>query len=273
MLKIIKSHLKRFKPHYLFLRGFFIQVNMKNRKLKNLYFLTMQKSGSQWVRQIFNDRRLKSKTKLLEYPQHRYELNEFHQKFPIGTFVPGLYMSYDLYEEIKKPTQYKTICIIRDPRDIVISWYFSMLKTHKLMGKVGKYRSVLKEKSFDDGIHYCIDELSIKFMAMRTWINNSDDDNMIFIKFEDLVHKSKDTFTKIFMKCGINISEQEIENILNEYSKDRMRKKDLATRKDKSESHYRKKSSKHVDYFKEEHYKHFYNVTGNLIDILGYKRN
>jgi len=49
-------------------------------------------------------------------------------------------MSYDLYEEIQKPERYRTIYVQRDPRDVIVSWYWSMLETHVLMGKVGKYR-------------------------------------------------------------------------------------------------------------------------------------
>lgn len=238
----------------------------------NLFILTMQKSGSQWIKRVLNDKRVKKKSNLYLYPQHRYEWNQFHEKFPRGVFVPGLYMSYDLYEEIKKPKNHKTLCIMRDPRDIVISWYFSMLKTHALMGKVGRYRKALKNMDIDEGLHYCIDELSIKFIAMRTWINNKNDKNLYIIRFEDLTKDPDEAFKKIFKYLNININESEIRKINKKYSKENMRKKDLENRQDKSDSHYRIKGSKHSDYFKERHYEHFYNVSGDLVTALGYEK-
>ncbi|NGP75940.1 sulfotransferase domain-containing protein [Balneolaceae bacterium YR4-1] len=257
------------KKLLLFVRGIFYR---ERNTPTNLYHLTIQKSGSQWVKHILSDKRFRAKSKLKKYPQHRYEWNEFHQIFPKGTFVPGLYMSYDLYEEIQKPNNYKTICIIRDPRDIVVSWYYSALKTHALIGKVAKYREALTSMDIDTGLHYGIDELSMKFMAMRTWINNKDDENMLIIKFEDLTSNPLESFFKISKWCSFDLSKRELKEILDSYTKEKMRKKDLKKRKVKSESHYRTKSSNHTMYFKEEHFKHFYNVTGNLIDVLGYER-
>lgn len=252
------------------IRGIFY-INVSSTP-ENLYILTMQKSGSQWIKQVLNDRRIKKKTNLYLYPQHRYEWNEFHEKFPRGVFVPGLYMSYDLYEEIKKPTNHKTLCIMRDPRDIVVSWYFSMLKTHGLMGKVHKYRTELNNLDIDDGLHYCIDQLSIKLMAMRTWINNQHDSKIIIIKFEDLTSSPILKFEELFNFLNINFDKNELDTIISDYSKEEMRKKDLEKRKDKTSSHYREKSSSHASYFKKEHYDHFYEVTGNLVEVLGYER-
>jgi len=269
MKSYIKTVRKEFWKFFLKIRSKFVPDN--GRSISNLYLLTMQKSGSQWIKQVLNDRYILKKSGLKLYPQHRYEWTEFHHKFPKGTFVPGLYMSYDLYEEIEKPSQYKTICVVRDPRDIVVSWYFSMLKTHGLMGKVYKYRKALKKITIDEGLHYCIDELALKFSAMRTWFNNTNDPNMLIVKFEDLVQYPTTTFSKVFEFCNIEITKGELESVLSRYTKEKMRENDLKRRTDKSDSHYRVKRSKHSDYFTEEHYNHFYKVTGNLTDVMGYE--
>ncbi|MCF8096137.1 MAG: sulfotransferase domain-containing protein [Desulfobacteraceae bacterium] len=252
----------------------FINIARKfNPPIENIYFATIQKSGSQYIKQVFSDKRIQYYTKLLTYPQHRYEWDEFHKKFPKGTFVPGLYMSYDLYEEIEKPKSYKTFYVMRDPRNIVVSWYYSMMKTHKLMGKVGRYRKELQKLSFKEGLHYCIDALSIKFMAMRTWKNNENDPAVLILKFEDLKENPYSEFLRIFEHCGINIPHEVLKSVLSDYTKDKMREKDLANRVDITESHYRKTESKHQEVFEADHYKHFYQVTGNLVEILGYEKS
>lgn len=88
MKKIILSLRNRLWLFLLYVRG--ISFKEKSSRLSNLYLLTMQKSGCQWIKQILNDKRIKAKTKLMIYWQNRYEWNEFNQKFPKGTFVPGL---------------------------------------------------------------------------------------------------------------------------------------------------------------------------------------
>jgi hypothetical protein len=51
-----------------------------------------------------------------------------------------------------------------------------------------------------------------------------------------------------------------------------MREKDLNKRLDNSESHYKKQNSDWREVFTKNHEDLFYQITGNLIDILGYKR-
>lgn len=235
----------------------------------NIYFATTQKAGSTWVKNIFNDPRIKKYTMLDIYPQHRYEWDQFHKKFPRNTFVPGLYMSYDLYEEIIKPKNYKSIYITRDPRDIVVSWYHSMLKTHRLMGKVKKYRDELEQLSFDDGISYSIKALSFKFSAMRTWFI-SKDPNVLILKFEYLTEKPLEGFKKIFEHCEIEIPDNELEIILDDYTKEKMRMNDIKKRTEKKDSHYRKKRSSYKDSFTETHLELFNEINGDLLKVLNY---
>jgi hypothetical protein len=101
---------------------------------QNIYHASVQKTGSHWVKSIFSDPRIRRYTHLHSYPGHRYEWTEFHTRFPKYHFVPGLFISYGSYEEIRKPEHYKTFYIIRDPRDIVVSGYCSIRVPHRLAG-------------------------------------------------------------------------------------------------------------------------------------------
>ena len=238
--------------------------------IKNVYHACIQKTGSQWIKCIFNDKDIKSITGLETYPQFRYEWGEFVKKFPKNTFVPGLYVPYQLYKEIKKPNIYKTFYVIRDPRDVLISWYYSIKYTHSPTGSVPRHRSELKRLDEPKGIEYSIHHLQLKFSFMRTWWENSGDENVLIVRFEELTQDPVKEFKKIFDHCGINISSRKLSTVLNKYTKEKMRKRDLRNRQGER-SHYRRNKKDWREMFEDRHIDLFQNVNGDLVDRLGYK--
>lgn len=238
--------------------------------IQNLYFPTIQRSGSQWMKEVFTDVRIRRYTGLRLQPQRRYEWGEFVKRFPLYTFVPGLYVSYDLYEEIDKPERYRTFFVMRDPRSLTVSWYHAMRKTHVLMGKVGKYREDLERLDFNDGISYCIRALTGKYADMRTWMDHRDDPNVTILKFEDMDKDSTAAVDRILKKCGFEVPPDVLAEVMKNYTKSEMRKRDPRTQTDPNGSHYRVTTSDHRDVFTKEHYQLFRDVTGNLATYLGF---
>ena len=217
-----------------------------------------------------SDKRVITKSGLRIHPQFRYEMGNFKSKFPKYTVVPGLYIPYHLYREIEKPKKYKTIYIIRDPREVVISWYHSMKYTHGLMGSVPIHRKRLKKVNKEEGVKYCINHLQWKFSFVRSWINNSNQGEILIVRFEDITENPIDEWQKIFQHCKININKNETKKILQSYTKEKMRKKDL-NKRSKSKSHYRRKKEEWEDVFTPEHINTFKNVNGNIVEELGYR--
>ncbi|MHB1828457.1 MAG: sulfotransferase domain-containing protein [Steroidobacteraceae bacterium] len=244
----------------------------RRRTIDNLYLATVQKCGSQWVSAIFNDRRMRAHTGLVRMPQRYYEYGEHVSRFPRGFFVPGLYVSYQTFENfIEKPENYRVVYVYRDPRDLVISDYYSTLKTHEDNPAVVRLRTRLKSMSKEDGIKYMI-KYNDKFSVLRSWVElGTVDKKIMFVKFEELTEEPVASFRKILAHCDVEMSDETLMDILQEYTKDRMRKRDLAGRADKSESHYRFQASSHLEEFNDDHYVIFRAVTGNLLEVLGYQ--
>lgn len=268
--KSTRTFKKELLKGFLFLRGY-VKSFVAPRRIENIFHAAIQRTGSQWIKAVFSDQRIIKHTRLLVYPQHRYEWNEFQERFPEFTFVPGLYISYPAFEEIVKPRSWKAFYVLRDPRDVVVSWYYSMLETHALMGKVPKHRKVLRQLSFEEGISYSIKVLNLKFQFMRTWVYNSSDPNVLLVRFEDLVTDPFEGFVTIFNFCQIDIPDQVLKTVLEDYTKEEMRRRDLQGRIG-SKSHYRETSADWREIFTDKHKQLFYAITGNLIETLGYSR-
>lgn len=253
---------------FYYMREQIKQLYAQGNSTQNIYHACIQKTGSQWIRKVFKDIRVQKYTGLLCYPQHRYEMGEFKKSFPKYTFVGGLYLPYELYDEIVKPKSYRTFYVLRDPRNVIISWYYSMLETHKLMGRVDKHRRKLKKMGFEDGISYCIRAQQLKFSFVKSWIFNNDQDVLI-VRFEDLVNNPLKGFKEIFNHCEVDIPEAELSIILNDYRKSKMREKDLEKNK-REESHYRTLKTDWKEVFTRKHEAIFQEVNGDLVKILGY---
>lgn len=262
----------------LFLRDVYARLEriryLGRRKLDNLYLATVQKSGSQWMSAIFNDSRMKAATGLVRMPQRHYEYGEHITRFPRGCYVPGLYVSYQTFENfIEKPANYRVVYVYRDPRDLVISDYYSTLKTHEPTPAVARLRDRLKGMSKAEGIAYLI-KYNDKFSVMRSWLElGTQDPHIMIVKFEDLTSSPFGNFRRILDHCGIAMSDDALRELLSDYTKEKMRSRDLARRVDKSESHYRFNSSSYLLEFTEEHHRLFERITGDLVDVLGYPRS
>lgn len=151
--------------------------------------------------------------------------------------------------------------IVRDPRDVIVSGYFSHLYSHPEEGWnwLKRHRAYLRSLSKHDGIMVEM-EFSIRSMAnMLTW--NYSNPNILEIRFEDIVTNDVAHFAKVFGFLGLfpnKITMPQIAATAEKYSFANL--SNGRTRGQQNNlSHYRKGQpgdwhnhfdSSHVDYFK-----------------------
>ena len=253
-------------------------------KIDNIYHCCVHKTGSQWIKAILSDEIVLQKTGMTVYTYQKHlptigdprKLTErvFENAFPPNCIASPLYMDYNSYNSIPKPGNYKTFCIIRDPRDIIVSWYFSVKYSHPLMGKIPQHREILHRRSLSRGLIYCIEYLKDfgLFESLKSWINlpNSAHHIKVF-RFEDMVNINRQSavFTELFSHCLIPLDTDETRNLLDKYHFKRMQK--MEKDKNSDVSHYRKGvPGDWKEHFDEDVKKIFNEVAGNLINDLGY---
>ena len=114
-------------------------------------FLKRQRLGS---KRIITDSRLYLHSGLAPF---QAEFLENTKTIPTNTIVTGTFsIHFDDFLKLNKPQSYKAFFVMRDPRDLVISAYFSNRYSHLLMDHIGETRKILNDLSLEEGIIYTI---------------------------------------------------------------------------------------------------------------------
>ncbi|MBN1680158.1 MAG: sulfotransferase domain-containing protein [Anaerolineae bacterium] len=251
--------------------------------MTNVYHCCVQKTGSRWLLKIFADERFKQYSGLEPYtyevpgqPDSRPLNKRFlDEPFPQKTFATPLYMSYDSFKSIPKPERYRAFFIMRDPRDIVVSWYFSVRYSHGANPRIAQMRKDLENMSEKEGLVYAVNYLERDqlFSSLDSWIAAPrEDSNIMLVKFEDVTGStSQHVFNNLLTHCDIHIPDQTLSTILEDYSFER-----LSGRKqgqEDSSHHYRKGvAGDWRNHFDNALLAQFDEITGDLAQRLGYSR-
>jgi len=267
-------HTRRFiKRNLVGLESYFKKAgSWKKEKPVNIYHASIQRTGSQWIRKIFSDARIKSSTNMMVFPQHEYDIHQHRLAFPKYSIIPGLYVRYEQYQRIQKPSKHKTVYIIRDPRNVVLSWYKAMVKKHRPTNEsVQYYRNLFDGLSKQKGLIAAIKAYRIKLEFMRDWVLNSKDDGDLKIfKFEKFTDDPKSFLSSLMAHCNLDVPKKTIKKVVSDYSKSKLRKRsDYAS--SASSGDYSRKKTDWRNEFNEEVLDYFREITGSLVEQLGYE--
>jgi hypothetical protein len=88
--------------------------------------------------------------------------------------------------------------VIRDPRDIIVSAYFSHRNSHRIDGlpHIAAHRAALREVSAEEGLLLEMEFSRNELLELGDW--NYADGRILEVKMEDLTARPYDTFVSIF---------------------------------------------------------------------------
>lgn len=277
--KIVPSKVKRFvKESRLYVRH-------KSSAL-NVYHCCVQKTASKWLEIIFSDPRTYKYSGLVHYNYAKTFYGDFDivqgkptsftDMLPQNVIVSPIYIDFQNYLTIPKPERFKTFFIARDPRDVVVSWYFSVRYSHRPVGRISEHREVLNDMPVSEGLLYSIDYLDEYglFGALRSWADApAKDPNVLLIRFEDMTAPSNlEVFRKVFSHCDIQMPDKVLSQLLDDHSFEK-----LSGRKRGEEdqhTHYRKGvAGDWQNHFDDAITERFKAVTNNLVVQLAYEKD
>jgi hypothetical protein len=190
---------------------------------------------------------------------------------PRRTIGTNLYIDYPTFMKMPKPDAYKAFFVLRDPRDIVTSWYFSARYSHKPTGLIPKFREDLARLDLGAGLKYSIDTLWERglFQAQLSWMNAGGTRSRIF-RYEDLAGNQRAFLRSILEFLGVSIPEEEFHALCRAHSFEANSGGRSIGQSDLG-SHYRMGTAGDWrNYFDRTVIAHFRETTADLLESLGY---
>jgi len=242
---------------------------------QNVYYCCTQRTGSQWFKKILRDPAFYRYTGLRVH--HYGELGLRQAKFdaplPEGTIGTHLYIGYPTYLSIPKPERYRTFFILRDPRDVSVSWYFAARYSHGALDPIPRLRRDLKNLSLEDGLRYSIDSLEEfgLFWAQRSWMDlEQDRDRIRIFRYEDFSRGNRQFLEHLLAYMDVAMPENEFAALYERHAFKQITGGREAGIEDQHD-HYRKGvAGDWRNYFDPALRAYFRKVTGDLLDVLGY---
>lgn len=190
---------------------------LRKPELDNIFYVSTSKTGSEWVKRVLSDPLITRRSRMNMY-RGRWVKQNPERKIPPYTFTSSLGITWETYLKIPKPQNYKTLYIQRDPRDILISWYYSTLYSHSKTELIMQYREKLQKMTKAEGLVYTLDILNrTAYEQMRSWIHCTDQ-NVMFLSYEDLVSDSVQSYKRIFEHFKWDVPARETEAVVDKYS-------------------------------------------------------
>ncbi len=186
---------------------------MSNDNEALLAFFSHHKCASSWIlRNIWNftaDRGYK--TRLIRGTDSKEQVAEvFSSNLNKDTATVAL--TNARWDMVSALPEFRGFHVVRDPRDMLVSAYFSHLKSHKVYENTPQvfieHREKLKSLSLEAGLLAEITgPMKDVFHDMREW-NPEEEDGIIEVKMEDLTANPAEEFQRIFEALDIPVTSE-----------------------------------------------------------------
>lgn len=130
--------------------------------------------------------------------------------FKLKGYIYGPLRNYIEVPEIEK---YPIILLLRDPRDVLTSQYYSIKKTHPLITrKLIARRKKALQSTIDE--HVMSEQADRFFNTYTLYIDKIyGKPNVLFLKYEDMVHDFRKFILQINSHLKLNLSEEQINSL------------------------------------------------------------
>ena len=177
-----------------------------------IFHITHQKAGSQWIHRIFHalayDRVVLPEVESAATHERPIEGVQFLKRPVIaGRIYPTLYLTREQFRTVRLPRHHRRFVVIRDPRDTLVSAYFSYKLSHTLNSTwMHDCRIRLNRVSMEDGLLYLLDDWLPTIATFQwSWAASGEE----LIKYEDLLQNDEVILERILLQhCRLPVERE-----------------------------------------------------------------
>lgn len=230
------------------------------------------KTASQWARNIFSDPRVYRASGLKPYYYgERSEILSGKTAPETGILTPA-YLSFDEAAGLFQRDTDRFVFVARDPRDLVVSHYYSLLSSHPERPSVSRWRKELAQLDKKEGIKRIIDEFDTFASILRSWSDKGGNYRVLITRYEDLT--GTDTLAawrRVFHHGDIALPDQTIQRLLNTYSFSRITGGRQRGAEDQGHKYRKGVSGDWQNHFDDDLLAYFFERYGDLLELYGYR--
>lgn len=255
------------KRRLLYSKIFYVYERFVHKfSYEDIFLVSFPKSGNTWMRFML------SSIYLWEFNRGRSEINYFN----IHTYIKDLqlciikdnHIGLGLPRIIKShrpfsPNYSRVIYVVRDVRDVMVSYF-------KYLNRNGE-----KFSDIDEVLYHPIYGVQAWVNHVESWLSSSTnlDKKLIIVKYENLIDDSNKELSKIMNFIGYNISNDAMDWIIYQGSKDRIKYVESTFgRARSSQVPFLRKGEKNQwrDHLTDSHLNYILKVAGDTLFKLGY---
>lgn len=233
-----------------------------------VYHITHWKAGSQWVRGMLAD----LFPERVRVPPPETSMGVFPEAIEAGRIYSPLYIARHNFEGSPAAcVPHRKFVVIRDLRDVLVSWYFSLRYSHGRNEAVERHRSVLEGLPREEGLLYLLEHRDFGPLVAipQTWVDAGAD--VLVIRYEALIAETLAHMRRILEHCGLEASDGTLERTVRRWSF--QARTGRAPGQEDPHSHYRKGiAGDWQNYFTPRLRESFKARYGAVLERLGYAR-
>lgn len=187
----------------------------------NIYHVCVWKTASQWVRLVLSDPRVYRYSGLsVCLPNPLLKPDPSMVRLPGRTIVAAMVRDYAFFAQLPKPERHFAFFVKRDPRDLVVSFFFSNRYSHPVDAAIARERARLAQMTETEGLMHTIDQFG-KFVSILTsWeAATRVDPRVRVLRYEDLTGTDQlDEWQSLLLAADIRLPRQVLADVLATYA-------------------------------------------------------
>lgn len=186
-----------------------------------VYHACVWKTASQWVRVVLSDPRVYRYSGLsVSLPNRWLAADPAASRPPGRAIVAALVRDHPYFARLPKPANHFAFFVKRDPRDLIVSYYFSNRFSHPLDAEIGRERALLATMSERDGLIHTIGRFERFVAILASWeAAAAADPRIAIVRYEDLTGADQFAAWQALMaRADIAIPDDVLARVLDTYA-------------------------------------------------------